>query len=176
MNRLFLTRTPTPIGDALLVRNERTELVVLDWEDCLPRFQRLLTLRYGALPTLQEQPWPAHRDALRRYFAGELSALDELRCDVAGTPFQAAVWRALRTIPAGETLSYGMLASRLGNAKAVRAVGLANGRNPVSLVLPCHRVVGADGALTGYAGGLPRKRWLLHHERANAQRELPCAL
>ena len=83
-----------------------------------------------------------------------------------GTPFQRAVWAALRRIPAGETLSYGQLAAQIGKPKAVRAVGLANGSNPVGVVVPCHRVIGADGSLTGYGGGLPRKLWLLEHEGA----------
>jgi methylated-DNA-[protein]-cysteine S-methyltransferase len=105
------------------------------------------------------------RDALARYFEGDLHALDSLPLDGAGTDFQRRVWSALRTIPAGETRSYAELAAQIGSPKAMRAVGLANGRNPISLVVPCHRVIGADGSLTGYAGGLERKRWLLGHER-----------
>jgi methylated-DNA-[protein]-cysteine S-methyltransferase len=101
---------------------------------------------------------------LERYFAGELAALDELACAGAGTPFQQAVWRALRDIPAGQTRSYGQVAAAIGAPRAVRAVGAANGRNPIAIVVPCHRVIGADGTLTGYGGGLPRKRWLLAHE------------
>lgn len=167
MITLRLTRTPTPIGDALLVSNVRGQLVALDWDDCMPRLTRLLTLRHGALPALTEHASAAFREVMRRYFAGELAALEELACDIAGTPFQVRVWRALRAIPAGHTLSYGALSAQLGNPKAVRAVGLANGKNPISLVFPCHRVIGADGSLTGYAGGLVRKRWLLDHERAN---------
>jgi methylated-DNA-[protein]-cysteine S-methyltransferase len=83
-----------------------------------------------------------------------------------GTDFQRAVWKALCTVPCGQTLSYGALARRIGRPKAVRAVGLANGANPIGIVVPCHRVIGADGTLTGYGGGLDRKRWLLAHERA----------
>lgn len=106
---------------------------------------------------------PAVREQLVAYFAGDLREFD-LPLDVGGTPFQQQVWKALTTIPYGETWSYRDLAEALGNPKAVRAVGLANGRNPVSIVVPCHRVVGADGSLTGYGGGLDAKRWLLAHE------------
>jgi methylated-DNA-[protein]-cysteine S-methyltransferase len=104
---------------------------------------------------------------LRRYFDGDLAALDPLRvAPTRGTPFQRAVWGALREIPAGATASYGDIARRIGRPSAVRAVGAANGANPIGIVVPCHRVIGTDGSLTGYAGGLERKRWLLRHERA----------
>ena len=103
---------------------------------------------------------------LRAYFAGDLHALDGLEVDPGGTPFQQAVWALLREIPAGETRTYGQLAARLGRPSASRAVGAANGANPVALVIPCHRVIGAGGALTGYAAGVDRKEWLLRHEGA----------
>lgn len=102
-------------------------------------------------------------EQLEEWFAGERQAFD-VPVRVEGTPFQQEVWGALRTIPYGETWSYARLAAAIGRPRAVRAVGLANGRNPVSIVVPCHRVVGARGALTGYAGGLPAKEWLLSHE------------
>ena len=104
------------------------------------------------------------RAALKGYFAGDLDGLKTIKWRVAGTPFQRKVWTALRTIPAGTTTSYGALAAQLDMPKAVRAVGLANGSNPISIVVPCHRVIGANGSLTGYGGGLERKRWLLQHE------------
>jgi methylated-DNA-[protein]-cysteine S-methyltransferase len=104
------------------------------------------------------------RDALRRYFAGELAAIDDLPVKTAGTAFQREVWRALREIECGTTVSYAKLAERIGRPTAVRAVGLANGANPIGVVVPCHRVIGADGSLTGYGGGMERKRWLLRHE------------
>jgi methylated-DNA-[protein]-cysteine S-methyltransferase len=119
-----------------------------------------VSLSSGRLPT-------AVRSALDAYFEGDLRAIDELPTVTAGTAFQREVWAALRTIPAGETLSYGALAARIGRPKAVRAVGLANGSNPIGLVVPCHRVIGADGSLTGYGGGMERKRWLLEHERTH---------
>jgi methylated-DNA-[protein]-cysteine S-methyltransferase len=105
------------------------------------------------------------RDQLAEYFAGERREFD-LPLRPAGTPFQQSVWAALREIPYGETAGYGELAARLGRPGAARAVGLANGRNPISIVVPCHRVIGAAGALTGYGGGLERKRYLLELERS----------
>ncbi len=108
----------------------------------------------------------AHIAALRAYFAGDLTAIDNLPVETAGTLFQRLVWRALREIPCGQTISYAQLAQRIGRPAAARAVGLANGANPVSIVVPCHRVIGASGSLTGYGGGLERKRWLLTHEDA----------
>lgn len=104
---------------------------------------------------------------VQRYFAGDLDALDDIdvRFD-RGTPFQHEVWQALRTIPVGETISYAELARRVGRPSAFRAVGAANGQNPVGVVVPCHRVIASDGTLGGYAGGLDRKAWLLRHEGA----------
>ena len=101
---------------------------------------------------------------LDAYFAGELTIFD-VEMDLRGTEFQQRVWAELCEIPYGETISYGELAARIGNANASRAVGLANGRNPISIIVPCHRVIGADGSLTGYGGGLERKTWLLSTNR-----------
>jgi methylated-DNA-[protein]-cysteine S-methyltransferase len=101
---------------------------------------------------------------IRRYFAGELAAIDSLPVKTAGTAFQREVWRGLREIDCGTTISYATLAERIGRPAAVRAVGLANGANPVGIIVPCHRVIGANGSLTGYGGGIERKRWLLKHE------------
>jgi methylated-DNA-[protein]-cysteine S-methyltransferase len=109
----------------------------------------------------------AARTQLAAYFAGELTAFD-LPLAPRGTDFQQRVWGALRAIPYGATTSYGELARRLGDPHATRAVGAANGRNPLSIVVPCHRVIGADGALTGFGGGIERKRWLLAHEQRHA--------
>lgn len=110
------------------------------------------------------QPLPSVGTVLRRYFAGQLDVLDTLAVELHGTPFQKQVWQALRKIPCGTTISYADLARRIGNPSAVRAVGTANGANPVAVIVPCHRVIGSDGSLTGYGGGLDRKRWLLAHE------------
>ncbi|MBU1538324.1 MAG: methylated-DNA--[protein]-cysteine S-methyltransferase [Alphaproteobacteria bacterium] len=105
------------------------------------------------------------RRAVEGWFGGDLTALDGLTVKTGGTAFQRTVWAALRDIPAGETRSYGQLAAAIGSPRAVRAAGLANGQNPIAVIVPCHRVIGANGTLTGYAGGLERKRWLLDHER-----------
>jgi methylated-DNA-[protein]-cysteine S-methyltransferase len=103
---------------------------------------------------------------LRHYFAGKLDAFDAVEVEMNGTPFQRSVWAALRAVPAGSTVSYADIARAVGAPSSVRAVGAANGANPVALIVPCHRVVGSNGSLTGYGGGLDRKRWLLEHERA----------
>ena len=161
-----LDRLQTPIGTALLVTDADGALRALDWEDYEARMRELLRLQYGA-PELQNARAPkAIRAALSGYFKGDLDRLNAINWRVAGTPFQRKVWTALRTIPAGTTMSYGALALQLDMPKAVRAVGLANGANPISVVVPCHRVIGANGSLTGYGGGLERKRWLLEHEGA----------
>jgi methylated-DNA-[protein]-cysteine S-methyltransferase len=110
------------------------------------------------------QPIAAVASVLRRYFDGDLAALDNVPVELNGTPFQKKVWQALRRIPCGTTTSYGELARRIGETAAIRAVGAANGANPVAVIVPCHRVIGADGSLTGYGGGLDRKQWLLAHE------------
>lgn len=165
-DRLCLDRLATPIGEALLVTDGDGRLRALDWADYEPRLRQSLRRHYGAVaPSVGRAP-DAIRRALEDYFAGNLAALDAIDCATAGTDFQRAVWAGLRAIAPGETLSYGMLAARLGMPKAVRAVGLANGANPIGVVVPCHRVIGADGSLTGYGGGLARKRWLLRHEGA----------
>jgi methylated-DNA-[protein]-cysteine S-methyltransferase len=164
-----LSRFETPIGAALIVTDALGRLRAFDWEDHEPRLRRLLRRHYGDGMVVRDGPAPAAvTTALAAYFAGDLTAVDRLETATAGTDFQREVWAALRGIPAGQTLSYGALAARLGRPRAVRAVGLANGANPVGLVVPCHRVIGADGALTGYAGGVERKRWLLAHEAAGA--------
>jgi methylated-DNA-[protein]-cysteine S-methyltransferase len=159
-----LDRFKTPIGIALLVTDTEGALRALDWEDYKPRMQELLRLHYGAVVLADGRAPEPIRDTLARYFKGDLDGLNTIQWRVAGTLFQRRVWTALQTIAAGTTLSYGALAGRLDVPKAVRAVGHANGANPISVVLPCHRVIGANGSLTGYGGGLDRKRWLLEHE------------
>jgi methylated-DNA-[protein]-cysteine S-methyltransferase len=164
--RLQLDRLPTPIGQALLVTDEAGYLRALDWADCEARMARLLRRHYGSLVP-EPGAAPAHvARLLGSYFEGGIGALGGIEWRAAGTPFQRSVWSALTTIAPGETLSYGALAVKLGHPKSVRAVGLANGANPISVVVPCHRVIGADGSLTGYGGGIERKRWLLNHEGA----------
>ena len=159
-----LDRLPTPIGIALLVTDAEGALRALDWEEYEPRMRELLRLQYGA-PVLEEGRAPDQiRAALTGYFAGDLACLNAIKWRVGGTAFQRKVWTALPAIPAGTTMSYGALAARLDMPKAVRAVGHANGSNPISVVVPCHRLIGANGSLTGYGGGLARKQWLLEHE------------
>jgi methylated-DNA-[protein]-cysteine S-methyltransferase len=152
---LFRSTTPSPLGDLLLLADDaglaglymqvtRYPVAVADWRSDESRFA-------------------AVKAQLAAYFAGELRDFD-LALSPQGTDFQQRVWAELQRIAFGRTISYGELATRLGDAKASRAVGLANGRNPISIVVPCHRVIGANGSLTGYGGGLDNKRWLLDHE------------
>jgi methylated-DNA-[protein]-cysteine S-methyltransferase len=159
-----LDRLRTPIGTALLVTDADAVLRALDWEDYEPRMRELLRLQYGAVVLKDARSPKDIRDALKRYFKGDLGCLSEIRWRVAGTPFQRKVWTALPKIKPGMTMSYGALAARLDMPTAVRAVGHANGSNPISLVVPCHRLIGANGSLVKYGGGLERKRWLLKHE------------
>jgi methylated-DNA-[protein]-cysteine S-methyltransferase len=159
-----LDRLETPIGVALLVSDADGVLRALDWEDYEPRMKELLRLQYGAV-VLNEARAPRDlRTALSGYFKGDLDRLRQIKWRVAGTPFQQKVWKALPKIPAGTTMSYGALATKIGLPKAIRAVGHANGSNPISVVVPCHRLIGANGSLIKYGGGLERKRWLLQHE------------
>lgn len=130
--------------------------------------RRWLRRRFGEFRARPVSDPAGAASALRAYFAGELTALDRVEADPGGTPFQRSVWSELRRIPPGTTLSYASLAARVRRPKAMRAVGAANGSNPIPLVLPCHRVVSADGTLCGYGGGLEAKRWLLIHEKALA--------
>jgi methylated-DNA-[protein]-cysteine S-methyltransferase len=171
---LLLDRFSTPIGTALLVSDEQERLRAFDWFDYEDRMARLLRLHYGKDAVMREGRAPRGvLDALGEYFAGQVQAIERIECHTGGTTFQRRVWEALRTIPAGQTMSYGELAAQIGSPKAVRAVGLANGANPVGLVVPCHRVIGANGTLTGYGGGLERKRWLLRHEGVTLRADLP---
>ena len=162
---ILSSRIETPIGPVVLLAREGV-LLMLEFEDAEARVERELKARFrGADHQPADDPFGLV-SRIRAYFAGELSAIEGIEADGGGTDFQTRVWAELRRIPCGVTISYGELARRLGDMKAVRAVGTANGRNPISIVVPCHRVIGADGSLTGYGGGLDRKRWLLVHEGA----------
>lgn len=164
---LTVDRVATPVGQVLLVTDGQGAVRALDFSDYEARMLRLLRRHCGRDPVLVGGRAPeAVRGAVEAYFSGDVRALDELAVKTGGTAFQKSVWAALRAIPAGETRSYGQLAAAIGAPKAVRAAGLANGQNPVAVIVPCHRVIGANGTLTGYAGGLERKRWLLKHEGA----------
>jgi methylated-DNA-[protein]-cysteine S-methyltransferase len=175
---LQTAHVPSPIGTIHVFALEGA-LVALALGDDDDWAARALARRFGRYE-LEEKKDPAGAArALGRYFGGDLGAIDAVSVDPGGTPFQKRVWAALRKIPAGTTLAYSALAQKLGDPLAVRAVAAANGRNPVGIVIPCHRVIGADGSLVGYGGGLPRKRWLLAHEgalplgRRKSARQLP---
>ncbi len=164
---LFADELETPIGTLSIGADRDGRLRLVGFVGGHARMERELEAQaagHGGRVRRVRDPAGFTR-ALRAYFGGELEAIDGLAVAFAGTDFQNSVWSALRAIPCGETLSYGELARRIGRPKAVRAVGLANGRNPIGIVVPCHRVIGADGTLTGYGGGIERKRWLLEHER-----------
>ena len=165
--RFAVDRLTTPIGAMLLATDAEGNLrVALFTEDEDP-IRRYLRLQIGSNEFAldpEHNPFGA-TEAISNYFAGELGSIDTLRVETGGTPFQREVWHALRSIPCGTSISYGKLAADIGRPAAVRAVGLANGANPVAVVVPCHRVIGANGSLTGYGGGIERKRWLLDHER-----------
>jgi methylated-DNA-[protein]-cysteine S-methyltransferase len=163
--RLRLERWTSPISSLLLVTDNDGFLRSLEFAENETRMLRLLRGHYGDY-TLEDGAAPASLTrALDAYFDGNIDALADVQTATAGTPFQREVWKALRAIPAGTTISYGQLAINLGRKGASRAVGAANGANPIPIVVPCHRVIGADGSLTGFGSGLPRKRWLLDHER-----------
>lgn len=162
---LVVDHLPSPIGEMYVITDELGRLRAFAWAVHEYRGIQQLRQRHGSRLRIESGSAPASvRRAIADYFEGDVHAVDGIECAIDGTPFQQEVWRALRDIPAGTTLSYGALAARIGKPAAVRAVGLANGTNPICIVLPCHRVIGTDGSLTGYGGGLDRKRWLLAHE------------
>jgi methylated-DNA-[protein]-cysteine S-methyltransferase len=165
--RLHIDHLDTPIGRLVFVVDGEARLCAVGFVDGEKRMDRQVRA-YADDPAFELVPEsnPGGTTAMfRAYFDGELTAIDRMSVAVGGTPFQKRVWNALREIPCGETWSYGQLARHIGKPRAVRAVGLANGANPVGIVVPCHRVIGADGSMTGYGGGIERKKWLLAHER-----------
>jgi methylated-DNA-[protein]-cysteine S-methyltransferase len=164
--RLLKDQFDTAVGEMVIAADREGNLRAVDWVDHADRMLTLLKRHYGKKGfTLESAHNPSGlTQTMKNYFAGELSSIDAVPTQTAGTPFQREVWRALREIPCGVTISYGELAQRIGRPKAVRAVGLANGSNPIGIVVPCHRVIGSGGSLTGYGGGIERKRWLLDHE------------
>jgi len=150
----YFAKLPSPVGELTICANDDAITAV-----AFP----------GDIATPDNEPQPNElvrraMDQLQDYFSGQRKGFD-LPLNPAGTAFQQSVWQALLTVPYGRTASYGEIAAAIGNAKASRAVGLANGRNPIAIVVPCHRIIGRNGSLTGYGGGLDRKRWLLTHER-----------
>ncbi len=188
VSAFHLERVGTPTGPFLIVTDDEGRLRAAEWEDLgdaprreirgrldrsrpsrdlAHRMHRSLRVPYGERVELRPIAAPsAAARALEAYFEGELEAVGVLPTSTNGTEFQRAVWDALRRIPVGQTMSYSGVALAIGRPTATRAVGLANGSNPIPIFVPCHRVIGANGSLTGFGGGIHRKRWLLAHERA----------
>jgi methylated-DNA-[protein]-cysteine S-methyltransferase len=156
----------------MVISDEMGRLRAVDWIDYDDRLRRLLARHYGKdnVTLIRASRSSGLVSAIAAYFDGDLHAIDSLPTATEGTSFQKRVWQALCEISAGRTVSYSELARHIGKPAAVRAVGLANGANPIGIVVPCHRVIGGDGSLTGYGGGLERKRWLLNHEKQAVQR------
>lgn len=169
MTTLLFDRIAAPEGapfEEVWIAVDDGKLVALDFKGFEARMRRLLAKRYARVEFAAKSNPCGFADRLHDYFDGDLGALNDVPVDTGGTEFQRAAWRALRDIPAGQTATYGEQAARVGRPAAVRAIGAANGQNPVAIVVPCHRVVGANGTLTGYAGGVETKHWLLRHEGA----------
>jgi methylated-DNA-[protein]-cysteine S-methyltransferase len=159
---ILIQTLDSPIGP-LTAAERAGRVCLLHFGDDGPAIDRMFERWYSGEPRAR-RTLPAVGAALTRYFAGDVAALDAIAVELNGTPFQKKTWQALRRIPAGSTISYAELAKRIGEPSGVRAVGAANGANPVAVIVPCHRVIGSNGTLTGYGGGLDRKRWLLAHE------------
>jgi methylated-DNA-[protein]-cysteine S-methyltransferase len=163
MPSIDVATVPSPVGE-LTIAASGDRVCLVHFGTASPKLLSKLTTWYPDATTRTAGDPAGAVSVLRRYFAGDLDALDEIAVELHGTPFQTRVWTALRDVRAGTTISYAQLATRIGSPAAVRAVGAANGANPVAVVLPCHRIIGTNGSLTGYGGGLDRKRWLLDHE------------
>ena len=163
--KVYTDTVETEIGAVVLATNGK-ELVSLYFEDRVDRMLSYLRARFGDVDLVPAVNPSGYSTRIRQYFGGDMDAFQGIAVDTGGTPFQQRVWAELREIPPGQTRSYGQLAATIGQPTAARAVGMANARNPISLVIPCHRVIGSDTRLTGYGGGVERKRWLLAHERS----------
>lgn len=162
--RLSRAVMASPLGPLEIIATE-AGICMLEFATSAERYLKVLHAHFGADAEIDDGEDPhGAMPALGAYFAGDIGAIDRLPTDAPGTAFQRAVWAELRRIPAGSTISYQELARRIGRPTATRAVGAANGQNPVGIVVPCHRVIGANGTLTGYSGGMEKKRWLLQHE------------
>ena len=162
----LLERVATPLGQMLIVTDEQQRLRALDWQDHEDNMHLLFQRQYrgDSIRLHETSQTSAATRAMLKYFDGNIAIIDQIPYATGGTDFQRTVWQALRKIPHGQTISYSALAQCIDKPAAVRAVGMANGANPISIVIPCHRVIGANQSLTGYGGGLPRKQWLLAHE------------
>ena len=163
---LLEDKIATPLGPLWILCDEQYRLRAVEWEEHSDRMEQLLDLHYRAegYQRMASSNPNGLSAQMKEYFDGNLGIIDTLPSETGGTPFQRDVWKALRTIPCGQVMHYGQLAEELGRPRAARAVGAANGSNPVSVVVPCHRVIGRNGTMTGYAGGVQRKEWLLRHE------------
>ncbi|HEI0780555.1 TPA: methylated-DNA--[protein]-cysteine S-methyltransferase [Escherichia coli] len=166
MLRLLEEKIATPLGPLWVICDEQFRLRAVEWEEYSERMVQLLDIHYRkeGYERISATNPGGLSDKLSDYFAGNLSIIDTLPTATGGMPFQREVWKTLRTIPCGQVMHYGQLAEQLGRPGAARAVGAANGSNPISIVVPCHRVIGRNGTMTGYAGGVQRKEWLLRHE------------
>jgi methylated-DNA-[protein]-cysteine S-methyltransferase len=165
--KLEIGEIDSPLGELRFARSSG-RVVGLAFADHWPDVERALRRRLAPVEACAARSAAGLAEHLRAYFDGDLGALDAIEIELFGTPFQIRVWTALREVRAGTTTSYGALARAVDSASATRAVGAANGANPIWLVVPCHRAIGSDGRLVGYAGGVARKRWLLAHESAFA--------
>ncbi len=166
MDLIALATLESPIGP-LTIAARGSKVCLVHFGKPSSYVRTSLSRWYPGAQVTQADDAGGAREVLTRYFDGDLVSLDEIQVELHGTEFQQRVWTALRSVPAGSTASYSELARRIGAPAAVRAVGAANGSNPVAVVLPCHRIIGSNGSLTGYGGGLHRKRWLLNHEGIN---------
>ncbi len=163
MKQLFSDIYNSPIGEILVIGDDE-QLCFLDFKDNAERIDQLLARRFGKFEITPKTNMLNIQNRLKRYFSGDWQAFDGLHISTDGTEFQQCVWNSLKTIPVGDAISYDQLAGSIKKPKAVRAVASANARNPVAIIIPCHRVIGKDGSLRGYAGGVDRKAWLLNHE------------
>ncbi|MDX2230498.1 MAG: methylated-DNA--[protein]-cysteine S-methyltransferase [Leptolyngbyaceae cyanobacterium bins.349] len=172
MKTLFLDDVASELGRIVLV-TDGVALCALDFAEAQTRMMTGLEKRFGAVQWVSQADPQGFSGCLRAYLAGELTHLQTLPVNPGGTPFQQQVWLTLRSIPVGTVITYADLAQRVGKPTAYRAVGMANGQNPIAIALPCHRVIGSNRQLTGYSGGLARKRWLLQHEGVCLERDRP---
>jgi O-6-methylguanine DNA methyltransferase len=164
MKELMIDEFDSPIGTMVsVVSNGR--LIHLDFADCEERLTRLLTHRYKQFKQIPTKNLLEIRDCLSAYFDKDWKSFNKIKLLTDGTKFQQTVWTELQKIPFGTTISYAQLADNIGKPSAVRAVANANARNPIAIIIPCHRVIAKSGDLAGYAGGVHRKEWLLQHER-----------
>lgn len=160
---LLYDEISSPIG-IVLVAIFQDQLIALDFADYVERMHQLLKRRIGTFTLTKKRNPAGIATPVRQYFDGDLHAFDQVPLALHGSTFQERAWQALRTIRPGQIATYGEQAIKIGAPKAARAVGHANGQNPIAIAIPCHRVIGNNRSLTGYAGGLDRKRWLLSHE------------